>query len=272
MPTVEQLRDLVRAHKSKNCPSFSKLKKAQLIALANELGLAEGLNNIPEKKRAARKKAAAKKTPAKKAAAKKAPAKKAMPRNDNIKMDDVADIMRKLNKTPAKKAPVKKTTAKPKLETSTISKGNITEAKLKAVAAAAAADAVKAALSLGYFDKKKKRTKPPMPVKKAPARPRKSARVPRVKTGESWETQSIPSMDDNSRPVTIVIERSRKPSSVETKALASRDKRIYGRLYKEAHDGTLGLVDEEMMRKTVSKYGDDAPVQQDILKVYESTQ
>lgn len=43
MPTVAQLQDYIRDHKQKNCPSYSKLKKAQLLTLAKELGYVEGL-------------------------------------------------------------------------------------------------------------------------------------------------------------------------------------------------------------------------------------
>lgn len=38
MPTVSQLTDFVRKHKSKNCPKHSSLRKAELLALAESLG------------------------------------------------------------------------------------------------------------------------------------------------------------------------------------------------------------------------------------------
>ena len=39
MPTVAQLQSFIRKHKDKNCPAFSKLKKAQLLALVKQLGI-----------------------------------------------------------------------------------------------------------------------------------------------------------------------------------------------------------------------------------------
>jgi hypothetical protein len=39
MPTVAQLQGYIRKHKDKNCPAFSKLKKAQLLALVKQLGI-----------------------------------------------------------------------------------------------------------------------------------------------------------------------------------------------------------------------------------------
>ena len=67
MPTVTQLQGYIREHKRKNCPAYSKLKKAQLLALAKEFGYVEELK--PKTKR----KAPAKKTPKQKVTKKTTP-------------------------------------------------------------------------------------------------------------------------------------------------------------------------------------------------------
>jgi len=50
MPTVSQLQDYIRDHKQKNCPAYSKLKKAQLLALAKGFGYVEELKPNTKKK------------------------------------------------------------------------------------------------------------------------------------------------------------------------------------------------------------------------------
>lgn len=45
--TTSQLKDIIRKYKKKNCPAFSRLRKAELISLVNELGL--DITLIPKK-------------------------------------------------------------------------------------------------------------------------------------------------------------------------------------------------------------------------------
>jgi predicted Mrr-cat superfamily restriction endonuclease len=47
MPTIKQLKAILKVNKSKNCKPYSTLNKAGLIRLANELGI---LTQNPEKK------------------------------------------------------------------------------------------------------------------------------------------------------------------------------------------------------------------------------
>ena len=65
MPTVAQLQSFIRKHKDKNCPAFSKLKKAQLLALAKEFGYVEELKpkTRKTKKKAPKQKVTKKTTP-----------------------------------------------------------------------------------------------------------------------------------------------------------------------------------------------------------------
>jgi len=66
MPTVTQLQGYIREHKRKNCPAYSKLKKAQLLALAKEFGYVEELKpktGKTRKKKAPNQKVTKKETP-----------------------------------------------------------------------------------------------------------------------------------------------------------------------------------------------------------------
>jgi len=50
MPTIVELRSAISKHKDKNCPAFSKLKKAQLLALVKQLGIDVQEVKAPAKK------------------------------------------------------------------------------------------------------------------------------------------------------------------------------------------------------------------------------
>ena len=64
---VKDYKDFIKAHNSKNCPSITGKKKAELKALAESLGFIESDVKTTERKIAPAKKAPAKKAPAKKA-------------------------------------------------------------------------------------------------------------------------------------------------------------------------------------------------------------
>ena len=92
MPTVAQLQGYIRDHKRKNCPAFSKLKKAQLLALAKEFGYVEELK--PKTKR--------------KAPAKKAPNQKVTKKETPVGLLEKSKLIepRKKPPAPSRKAPV----------------------------------------------------------------------------------------------------------------------------------------------------------------------
>ena len=96
MPTVAQLQGYIRDHKRKNCPAYSKLKKAQLLALAKEFGYVEELKPKTGKTK-------------KKAPAKKAPNQKVTKKETPVGLLEKSKLIepRKKPPAPSRKAPVK---------------------------------------------------------------------------------------------------------------------------------------------------------------------
>ena len=95
MPTVTQLQGYIREHKRKNCRAFSKLKKAQLLALAKEFGYVEELKPKTGKTK-------------KKAPAKKAPKQKVTKKTTPVVLLETSKLIESRKKPPAplRQAPV----------------------------------------------------------------------------------------------------------------------------------------------------------------------